>query len=84
MAKSAPVVVNTHEAKTRLSQLLEDVEQGTDVVIARAGRPVARLVPITPPRPPRTPGALKGRIRIASDFDAPLPDDVLADYQGSD
>jgi prevent-host-death family protein len=84
MAKQAPIVVNTHDAKTRLSQLLEDVEQGADVVIARAGRPVARLVPFIPPRPPRKPGAMKGRIRIAGDFDAPLPDEVLREFEGRD
>ena len=84
MAKPAPIVVNTHDAKTRLSQLLEDVEQGADVVIARAGRPVARLVPFIPPRPPRKPGAMKGRIRIAGDFDAPLPDEVLREFEGRD
>lgn len=84
MAKPAPIVVNTHDAKTRLSQLLEDVEQGADVVIARAGRPVARLVPFIPPRPPRKPGAMKGRIRIAGDFDAPLPDEVLRELEGRD
>ena len=84
MPKPAPVIVNTHDAKTRLSRLLEDVERGADVVIARAGRPVARLVAVSPDRPTRQPGALKGRIRIANDFDAPLPDDVLTDVRERD
>ena len=64
--------------------LLDDVERGADVVIARAGRPVARLVPVSVERPTRQPGALKGRIRIANDFDTPLPDDVLTALRDRD
>jgi len=66
--------VNIHQAKTHLSRLLEAVEAGEEIVIARSGAPVARLMPYAPVRAPRQPGALKGRIRIAPDFDAPLPD----------
>lgn len=66
--------VNVHEAKTHLSRLLERVERGEEVIIARNGRPVARLVPVQSAR--RKPGRLKGRIRIAKDFDAPLPPDI--------
>ncbi|HLX30423.1 MAG TPA: type II toxin-antitoxin system prevent-host-death family antitoxin [Casimicrobiaceae bacterium] len=73
--------VNVHEAKTNLSRLLEEVSNGADIVIARAGEPVARLVPIKRP-PVRKPGLLKGRIRIAADFDAPLPDDLLRTFEG--
>lgn len=68
--------VNIHEAKTHLSRLVEDVEAGEEVIIARAGKPVARLVPLEKPARPRTPGALRGRIRIAEDFDAPLPPEI--------
>lgn len=64
-------MVNVHKAKTELSRLLEAVEAGEDVVIARAGRPVARLVPV--PADARVPGRLAGKIGIAPDFDAPLP-----------
>jgi prevent-host-death family protein len=64
-------MVNVHRAKTELSRLLEAVEQGEDVVIARAGVPVARLVPVRPHQ--RVPGRLSGMIRIREDFDAPLP-----------
>ena len=71
---------NVHEAKTHLSRLLEEVERGADVVIARAGKPLARLVPIRSPA--RKPGFLKGRIRIADDFDAPLPTKILAAFEG--
>jgi prevent-host-death family protein len=69
--------VNVHEAKTHLSRLLARVEKGQEVVIAKAGKPVAKLVPIEPPRKPRVAGSAKGQIWIANDFDAPLPDDVL-------
>ncbi len=68
--------VNVHAAKTHLSRLLEEVSQGKTIIIARAGKPVARLVPYEEPAP-RRPGFLKGRIRVADDFDAPLPDDLL-------
>ncbi len=64
-------IVNVHEAKTTLSRLLERIEAGEDVVIARAGTPVARLVPVSPAA--RVPGRLRGRVRIGEDFDAPLP-----------
>jgi len=78
MAKSA--VVNVHEAKTHLSRLLERVQKGEEVTIAKAGRPVARLVPV-PPDGGRALGLDAGRVTIAADFDAPLPDDVLDDFE---
>ncbi|MEO8570075.1 MAG: type II toxin-antitoxin system Phd/YefM family antitoxin [Chloroflexota bacterium] len=62
-------MVNIHEAKTHLSRLVERVEAGEEVVIARAGRPVARLVPFTARTQPRIPGLWRGRVRLASDFD---------------
>ena len=71
------VEVNVHEAKTHLSRLLSRVEAGEQVTIARAGRPVARLVPIGQARRRRTPGRDVGRGRIAEDFDAPLPAALL-------
>jgi prevent-host-death family protein len=61
--------VNVHEAKTHLSRLLERVESGQEIVIARAGRPVARLVPFRPRRDPRMPGQWRDRVRLAPDFD---------------
>jgi prevent-host-death family protein len=69
--------VNIHEAKTHLSRLLADVERGEEVVITRAGAPVAKLVPFRGDRVRRTPGALRGQIWIAPDFDDPLPEDIL-------
>lgn len=66
-------LVNIHEAKTRLSKLLEQVRAGEDVVIAKAGVPIARLVPYRPPKRNITPpGAMKGEIWIAEDFDEPM------------
>ncbi len=62
--------VNIHEAKTHLSRLVQRVETGEEVVIARAGRPVARLVPYRVRTSPRVPGQWRGRVRIAPDFDA--------------
>lgn len=65
--------LNVYEAKTRFSQLLDRVEAGEEIVIARNGRPVARLVPAPRPRPARTPGALRNDLWIAPDFDEPDP-----------
>jgi prevent-host-death family protein len=73
--------VNVHEAKTHLSRLLEAVERGEDVVIARAGKPVARLVAADVRTERRRPGALRGRIRITDDFDE-TPASVLAAFHG--
>ncbi len=72
--------VNVHEAKTHLSKLLAEVGRGEEIVIARAGKPVARLVPLEPRRAPRQPGSAKGQIWIADDFDAPLPDEILGRF----
>jgi prevent-host-death family protein len=68
-------ITNIAEAKAQLSALIRRVEQGDEVIIGRAGRPVARLVPFERPSRPREPGALKGRIVIAPDFDE-LPADL--------
>ncbi|MFM7392788.1 MAG: type II toxin-antitoxin system Phd/YefM family antitoxin [Cyanobium sp.] len=66
-------LVNVHQAKTHLSQLLQEVEQGQEVVIARSGVPIARLVAWTPPgNAVAAPGGMRGRIELADDFDAPL------------
>jgi prevent-host-death family protein len=73
--------VNVHEAKTHLSRLLEAVERGEEVVIARAGKPVARLVPVTVRRAPRVPGTWRGRVFIADDFDE-TPESLLAAFRG--
>jgi prevent-host-death family protein len=77
------VQVNMHEAKTHLSELVEKVENGEDVVIARAGRPVARLVPFVPRREPRRLGLCRGQIRIADDF-GELPPDLARAFEGGE
>jgi prevent-host-death family protein len=74
------VVVNVHEAKTHLSRLLDRAVAGDEVTIARAGHPIARLVPVSIPRG-RPLGLDAGRLELADDFDAPLPDDVLEDFE---
>ena len=71
--------LNVHAAKTQLSRLIDRAAQGEDIVIARGGKPVARLTALAPPSP-RQPGLLKGRLRVAADFDAPLPRDILATF----
>jgi prevent-host-death family protein len=76
-------VVNIHAAKTHLSRYVEEVERGEEVVIARAGKPVARLIPLKARPRARRLGLLEGRIRIADDFDAPLPEEVLKTFEGS-
>jgi prevent-host-death family protein len=73
-------VFNVHDAKTHLSRLLDRVAQGEEIIIAKSGRPVAKLVRVA--AEPRKPGRLKGRIRIGPDFDEPLPDEVLAAFRG--
>ncbi len=81
MKQRAPKSYNVHEAKTHLSRLLEQVAAGEEVVIAKAGVPVARLVPIVLPVAQRPLGTEQGRIFIADDFDAPLPADVLDRFE---
>ena len=74
--------VNIFEAKTQLFRLIELAEKGEDVIIARVGKPVARLTRYQPRKSPIRFGLMKGEIWIAEDFDAPLPEDVLADFEG--
>lgn len=75
-------MINIHEAKTHFSKLVDAVSQGEEIVIAKAGKPAARLVPMQQQTPVRKPGSLKGKIRIAADFDAPLPEAVQAAFEG--
>jgi prevent-host-death family protein len=76
--------VNIYEAKTKLSKLVDLASSGTDVVIARAGKPVARLTSLKEEKRPLVPGLLEGKGWIADDFDAPLPDELLAQFEGRD
>jgi len=74
---------NIYEAKTNLSDLVERASKGEEIIIAKAGKPKARLVPLAP-NVKRKPGGWKGLIWIADDFDAPLPDDILAAFEGQE
>jgi prevent-host-death family protein len=74
--------VNIHAAKTHLSRLVDDVAAGGEVVIAKHGKPMARLVPLEAAPKKRVLGRLAGKIRIPDDFDAPLPDEILKDFLG--
>jgi prevent-host-death family protein len=74
--------VNIYEAKTQLSKLVDQAAKGEDIIIARNGNPVARLTTLNKEKLPVRFGLLKGKIWIADDFDAPLPDDVLAGFEG--
>ena len=72
-----PVKFNVHEAKTHFSKLLDRVGNGEEIIIAKAGKPVARMVPVAERPTQRVAGSAKGKVVIASDFDAPLPESVL-------
>lgn len=74
--------VNIHQAKTELSRLVERAEAGEEVVIARAGKPAAKLVPLSRARGPRRLGLLDGKFKIPDDFNKPLPESVLRAFEG--
>lgn len=74
--------INIHEAKTHLSRLVEEVAAGAEIVIAKAGKPMARLSPISTPARKKQLGLLKGRIKVPDDFNAPLDGAVLASFEG--
>jgi len=76
------VEVSVYAAKTHLSRLLDRAAKGEEVVITRNRRPVAKLVAVGAARGARRLGALRGKVRVAKDFDAPLPSDVLAGFEG--
>ncbi len=78
------MLINIHQAKTQLSKLLARVEAGEEIVIARAGKPVAKLVAADHRDKPRKPGRWKGKVWIAEDFDEPLPDDVIDSFYGAE
>ena len=74
-------VVNVHEAKTHFSKLLERVRQGEEIVLAKAGKPVARMVPVADVMARRTPGSARDKVTLRDDFDAPLPDELLDAFE---
>ena len=75
------LTLNIHEAQIQLIQLLKQAQQGEEIIIAQAGRPVARLVLIDKPVAPRIPGSAAGQVVIADDFDKPLPESILGAFE---
>jgi prevent-host-death family protein len=73
-------MINIQEAKKHLSRIVEEVAAGKEVIIAKAGVPMVKMIPLAAKRPALKYGTLKGRITIANDFDAPLPNDILRDF----
>lgn len=73
--------VNIYDAKTRLSQLVDKAASGEDVVVSRNGKPLVRITRLDGPRRRIKFGVLKGKVKIASDFDAPLPKEILVGFQ---
>ena len=79
---AAPTVINIHHAKTHLSRIVEEVAAGgNEVIIAKAGRPVAKLVPLAPVAQKKHLGLLRGTFAIPDDFDAPLPAGILETFE---
>jgi prevent-host-death family protein len=76
--------VNLYEAKTHLSQLVERATAGEEIIIAKAGRPLARLVPLVRQTKPRALGLLAGQVWVADNFDDSLPDEILRAFEGLD
>lgn len=74
--------VNIHDAKTHLSRYVDEASQGKEIIIAKAGKPVARIVSLAAVKVVRKLGLLDGKARIPDDFNAPLPDKVLAEFLG--
>jgi prevent-host-death family protein len=74
--------INIHAAKTHLSQLLARVEAGEELILARAGHPIAKLVPYEAARAPRKFGGWRGRVWMSEDFDAPLPEEIDKPFRG--
>ncbi len=73
--------INIYEAKTRLSQLVDKAASGEDVIVSRNGKPLVRLTRLAEPKRRVRFGVLKGRIKVAADFDSPLPDAVIAGFE---
>jgi len=74
--------VNIHEAKTQLSRLVDEVAAGAEVIIAKAGKPMARLAPIAAPVRKKQLGQLRGKIKVPDDFNAPLDEATIAAFEG--
>jgi prevent-host-death family protein len=74
--------VNIHEAKTHLSRLVDEVAAGAEIIIAKAGKPMARLAPIAAPIRKKRLGLLKGKIKVPDDFNASLDEETLSTFEG--
>ena len=74
-------IINIHEAKTHLSRIVDEVAAGAEVIIAKAGKPMARLSPIHAPARSKKLGLLKGKIKVPDDFNSPLDDEVIAAFE---
>lgn len=75
-------IINIHEAKTRLSRIVDEVAAGAEVIIAKAGKPLAKLSPISPSVKKKKLGLLKGKVKVPDDFNAPLPPEIIASFEG--
>jgi prevent-host-death family protein len=78
------VIYNLYEAKTSLSRLVDRAANGEEIILSKAGKPLAKLVPYQQSAKPRQPGGWEGRVRISEDFDAPLPPEIQAAFEGGE
>ena len=76
-----PIIINVHEAKTHFSKLLDQAHAGREIILAKAGKPYARLVPLEETQSARVPGRWKNRLVLADDFEDPLPEDELKAWE---
>ena len=77
-------IFNLYEAKTALSRLVDRASRGEEIIIAKAGTPMAKLVPVRNENARRKPGSWKGQVYMSDDFDEPLPTDIVAAFEGKD
>jgi prevent-host-death family protein len=75
-------MVNIHEAKTHLSRLVDEVAAGAEIIIAKAGKPMARMTPVSRPTRKKHLGLLKGKIKVPDNFNASLDDETLSSFEG--
>ncbi len=76
------IIYNLYEAKTSLSRLVDRAASGEEIILSKAGKPLAKLVPFHPSPRPRQPGGWEGQVRISDDFDDPLPPEIQAAFEG--
>jgi len=76
------IIYDLYEAKSALSQLIDRAASGEEIILSKAGKPLAKLVPYHPHTEPRRPGGWEGQVRLSEDFDAPLPPEIQAAFEG--